>query len=174
MFKEKFIKLCADRGESPSSVCKKIGITAAAFSQWTDQTVPRVTTQIKAADYFGVNLDYFKEDSPETPIDSIVSAAVTAARSPEIPFTGINYNFTNSHRTKKRFGVRAKNNLESNLYAKPGIKSVHKYGTVLNSDKEKVALNRTQTLQREIINLVFAQKDEQKLESIKMMLQALK
>ena len=100
MFKEKFIKLCADRGESPSSVCKKIGITSAAFSQWTDQTVPRITTQIKAADYFGVDVDYFKDVSTP-PIDSVVSAAVTAARSPEIPFTGINYNFTNSHRTKR-------------------------------------------------------------------------
>lgn len=58
MFKKIFIKLCAERGESPSSVCKKIGISSAAFSQWTDETIPRKVTQQRAADYFGVTPEY--------------------------------------------------------------------------------------------------------------------
>jgi SOS-response transcriptional repressor LexA len=66
MFKKIFIKLCAERGESPSSVCKKIGISAAAFSQWDDNTIPRKVTQERAADYFGVSVDYLlgNEDAP--------------------------------------------------------------------------------------------------------------
>lgn len=66
MFKKNFISLCAERGESPSFVCKKIGISAAAFSQWDDNTVPRKVTQKKAADYFGVSVDYLlgKEEKP--------------------------------------------------------------------------------------------------------------
>jgi transcriptional regulator with XRE-family HTH domain len=58
MFKKIFIKLCSERGESPSAVCKKIGISSAAFSQWSDATVPRKVTQQRAADYFGVSVDY--------------------------------------------------------------------------------------------------------------------
>lgn len=58
MFKENFIRLCNERGEYPSVVCKKIGITPAAFSQWTDETIPRRTTLAKIADYFGVSVSY--------------------------------------------------------------------------------------------------------------------
>ncbi len=67
MFKKNFIKLCADRGESPSSVCKKIGISSAAFSQWTDDTIPRKVTQQRAADYFGVTVDSLLAEAPESP-----------------------------------------------------------------------------------------------------------
>ena len=58
MFKEKFIRLCANKGVAPSFVAKKVGISSAAFSQWTDETVPRKTTLLKIADYFGVSVDY--------------------------------------------------------------------------------------------------------------------
>lgn len=58
MFKENFIRLCNERGEYPSAVCKKVGITPAAFSQWTEDTVPRKTTLVKVADYFGVSVSY--------------------------------------------------------------------------------------------------------------------
>ena len=61
MFKKIFINLCAERGEAPSAVCKKIGISAAAFSQWDESTVPRKVTQIKIAEYFGVSVDYLLE-----------------------------------------------------------------------------------------------------------------
>lgn len=58
MFKENFIRLCNERGEFPSVVCKKIGITPAAFSKWTDESVPRRATLMKIADYFGVSVSY--------------------------------------------------------------------------------------------------------------------
>ena len=67
MFKKIFIRLCSDRNESPSSVCKKIGISPAAFSQWDDNTIPRKITQLRVAEYFGVSVDYLlgKEDLAE-------------------------------------------------------------------------------------------------------------
>lgn len=67
MFKEIFIKLCSERGESPSAVCKKIGISSAAFSQWTSDTIPRKITQIRAADYFGVSVDYLLGKTVDAP-----------------------------------------------------------------------------------------------------------
>ena len=57
MFKENFIRICADRGVAPSAVCKAIGLSNAAYSQWTDETIPRKTTLLKIADHFGVSVD---------------------------------------------------------------------------------------------------------------------
>lgn len=65
MFKTNFIKLCTLKGESPSYVCSQIGITAAAFSQWTDETKPRKVTQQRIADYFGITVDELFEPMNE-------------------------------------------------------------------------------------------------------------
>lgn len=58
MFKENFIRLCNQNGESPSSVCRKVGIAPATFSCWTDESVPRKATLMRIADYFGVSTSY--------------------------------------------------------------------------------------------------------------------
>lgn len=67
MFKEKFIRLCNERGEPPTVVCQKIGITSSAFSKWTDESVPRKATLMRIADYFGVSVSYLLgvEDDPD-------------------------------------------------------------------------------------------------------------
>ena len=72
MFKDNFIKLCADRNIAPTVVCKAIGLSNAAYSAWDNNSVPRRTTLKKLADYFGVSVDYLlgKEDTaPATPIE---------------------------------------------------------------------------------------------------------
>lgn len=58
MFKENFVRLCNQHGESPTVVCKKIGITSSAFSKWTDESIPRQATLMRIADYFGVSVSY--------------------------------------------------------------------------------------------------------------------
>lgn len=63
MFKKNFERYCTLKGESPSSVAQKIGISASAYSQWTDKTIPRKITQQKAADYFGITVDELMFDS---------------------------------------------------------------------------------------------------------------
>jgi transcriptional regulator with XRE-family HTH domain len=68
MFKKNFIRLCSSVGESPSSVCKKIGITSAAFSQWDDKTIPRKVTQQRIADYFGITVEELLADEPATSV----------------------------------------------------------------------------------------------------------
>ncbi len=74
MFKTNFIKLCSQKGESPSFVCSQIGISAAAFSQWTDDTIPRKVTQQRIADYFGITVgelmsEPIKEKAPPPIVD---------------------------------------------------------------------------------------------------------
>ena len=58
MFKEQFIKLCNERNIAPTAVLKKIGLSNATYSCWTDTSVPRKATLFKLADYFGVSVDY--------------------------------------------------------------------------------------------------------------------
>ena len=58
MFKNTFIELCNQKGVSPTSVCLSIGLSNAAYSNWTDKTIPRDATLQKIADYFGVTVDY--------------------------------------------------------------------------------------------------------------------
>ena len=62
MFKKNFIKLCAQKNVTATAVCNAVGITISAFSQWTDETVPRQTTLQKIADYFGVTPEYLLSD----------------------------------------------------------------------------------------------------------------
>lgn len=57
MFKENFIKICNDRGTPPTTVCQKIGLSAAAFSKWTDTSVPRKATLYKLADFLDVTVE---------------------------------------------------------------------------------------------------------------------
>jgi transcriptional regulator with XRE-family HTH domain len=69
MFKNIFIELCNKKGESPSSVCKKVNIAPATFSCWTPESVPRKATLMRIADYFGVSVDYLlgKTEQKEKP-----------------------------------------------------------------------------------------------------------
>ena len=66
MFKDIFIDLCNKNNVSPTSVCVAIGLSNAAFSAWTDETVPRKSTLLKIANYFGVTPDYLlgKDEKP--------------------------------------------------------------------------------------------------------------
>ncbi len=58
MFKKIFIELCEKKKEAPTAVCLKLGLSNAAYSQWTDKTIPRRSTLDKIADYFNVTVDY--------------------------------------------------------------------------------------------------------------------
>ncbi|MBE6598738.1 MAG: LexA family transcriptional regulator [Ruminococcaceae bacterium] len=74
MFKENFIKLCNARGVSPTTVCRIIGLSNAAFSKWEDDSVPRRATLMKFADYFGVSVDYLLNGNskPEEPTPTLI------------------------------------------------------------------------------------------------------
>lgn len=54
MFKKNFIDLCNKKKIAPTAACKELGLSAATFSCWTDQSVPRRATLQRMAEYFGV------------------------------------------------------------------------------------------------------------------------
>lgn len=78
MFKQNFIKICAERGVAPTSVLRQIGLSNAAFSCWTDESVPRQTTLKKIADYFGITVEELLR-SPEE------KGSAPAEPSPSLP-----------------------------------------------------------------------------------------
>ena len=80
MFKEKFIRLCNERGEPPTVVCQKVGVTSSAFSKWTDESVPRKATLARIADYFGVSVSFLLglTDEPSVVLSDQVIANLSA------------------------------------------------------------------------------------------------
>ena len=58
MFKERFTRLCNQKGVSPTAACAAIGLSNATYSCWTDKSIPRKATLMKIADYFGVSMSY--------------------------------------------------------------------------------------------------------------------
>lgn len=75
MFKKNFIEICNAKGVAPSAVCMAIGLSNSAYSNWTDESVPRKTTLIKLADYFGCTVeDLLAEERPARSRDEPANA----------------------------------------------------------------------------------------------------
>lgn len=89
MFKANFIRLCNKKGESPSSVCRSVGIAPATFSCWTDESVPRKATLMRIADYLGVSVDELLGNDAPAP----VSPAITLT--PEEQLVALRYRSVN-------------------------------------------------------------------------------
>lgn len=60
MFKKIFTKLCNERGEAPSAVCERVGLSNSAYSKWDETSVPRTATLYRIAEYFNVSVAYLK------------------------------------------------------------------------------------------------------------------
>lgn len=65
-FKKNFEEICLEKGVSPSKACRDNGFHASSYSAWTEDTVPRNSTLIKFARYFGVPVDYLLGNTEET------------------------------------------------------------------------------------------------------------
>lgn len=65
MFKQNFIRLCNKKGVAPTVVCQQVGLSNAAFSCWTDSSVPRQSTLLKISEYFGVSVEELLSDPKE-------------------------------------------------------------------------------------------------------------
>lgn len=62
MFWKKFISLCTERGESPTSVVKNLGLSSGTVSAWKKGAEPLISTKRKISEYFGVPVTYFMEE----------------------------------------------------------------------------------------------------------------
>ena len=64
MFKLNYEIFCAKKGVAPTAVLRAIGLSNAAYSTWTENSIPRKTTLLKLSEYFGVSIDELLSDNP--------------------------------------------------------------------------------------------------------------
>ena len=125
MFKKIFIKLCNDRGLSPSSVCELVGLSNSAYSKWDETSIPRKATLCRIAEFFNVTVEYLlgKEETPiptETtgftvdqsnvkmiPVYETVSAGLGAAAE-DTPSEYIPMCFGNAYEAENTICIRVK------------------------------------------------------------------
>lgn len=58
MFWSVFEKMCAQNGETPNGVAKKMGLSNATTTKWKNGSTPSGKTLQKLADYFHCSVDY--------------------------------------------------------------------------------------------------------------------
>ena len=70
MFYDKFLALCIKKNMSPSAAAIDAGFSNAAAAGWKKGAVPRGSAVKKLADYFGVPVEYFSEETEKSPTSS--------------------------------------------------------------------------------------------------------
>lgn len=65
-FYNNFVKLCKEKGLKPSRAGIEAGIPKQTVSNWKAGRKPSDTYITLLADYFGVPVSYFSEETPET------------------------------------------------------------------------------------------------------------
>ena len=61
---EKVKELCEEKGVTIYQMCKEIGMGQNVVSNWKERknTLPKLDTAVKMADFFGVPVDYFLKE----------------------------------------------------------------------------------------------------------------
>ena len=78
MFWDIFVKLCNSVGKLPTIVVKEIGIAHGSITEWKRGRIPRDSTLIKIANYFGVTVDYLLgKDTGSNPSPSPSAQGIT-------------------------------------------------------------------------------------------------
>lgn len=83
MFYDVFKQLCNDRGETPNSVCIKLGLSQAAAPYWKKSGKrPKRETLEDIAKYFGVSIDILLERDIQSVRESIISGNMAKENAP--------------------------------------------------------------------------------------------
>ena len=64
MFSDNYIRLCKEKGVGVTVASQEIGYSANSGKKWSEGSVPRKTTLLKIAEYFGVTVDELMEGQP--------------------------------------------------------------------------------------------------------------
>lgn len=62
MFYDKFVSLCAQKGDTPTQVAKNIGLSNAAATGWKNGKNPNDITLRRLADYFSVSVEELNDE----------------------------------------------------------------------------------------------------------------
>ena len=85
-FYENYVKLCNLAGKSPSAVAVELKLGKPSVTRWKHGAVPRDTTILKIAGYFGVSVEELTQDTKKAPTPTTESerSRQIAARISEI------------------------------------------------------------------------------------------
>lgn len=64
-FYENYVRLCTNKGITPSYAASKVGVDKSAAARWAKGSVPRYQTLCRIADYFGVTVGELVGATPE-------------------------------------------------------------------------------------------------------------
>ena len=67
MFWSKLKELCAERGTTPTGVCKEIGLATGSPPAWKRGAIPTPMVREKLARFFGVEPEYFVTETKNAP-----------------------------------------------------------------------------------------------------------
>jgi transcriptional regulator with XRE-family HTH domain len=71
MFFENYEKFCKNRGLSPSTVAKEIGVGKGGYTAWKKGSEPTNPTKKRVADYFGITVEELDAGIIEKPAPTI-------------------------------------------------------------------------------------------------------
>lgn len=71
MFYFNYVRLCNEKGLSPSAAAENMGFQRSVVTRWSKGSIPRTATLQKIADYFGVSLEELVNEK-EKPADQVV------------------------------------------------------------------------------------------------------
>ena len=71
MFWEKFIRLCQERGKTPTTVVLDLGLSKSSVTYWKQGKAPHPATLTKIAEYFSVGVGALLEEQGDTNTASI-------------------------------------------------------------------------------------------------------
>ena len=71
-FHDRVNALCAERGISITKLASELGFSSSTPNNWRDMAgLPRAKTVKAVADYFGVSIDYLKDDNVAMNVETI-------------------------------------------------------------------------------------------------------
>lgn len=83
MFYTNFVKLCNQKGVSPSAAAEEMGFQRSVVTRWSKGVAPRAATVAKVADYFEVAPEELlvdkKENAPGSDAESEIEKALAQA-----------------------------------------------------------------------------------------------
>lgn len=72
MFWDNFYRLCNEAGKSPNKVAADLGFSTAIATKWKKGTVPKWSTIVMIAEYFGVSPETLVSEQKEKPAETEV------------------------------------------------------------------------------------------------------
>lgn len=70
MFYDRFSKACKEKGTTPTSVVKAVGLSTGGMAHWKKGATPKIDTLRKLADYLKVDVnDLLDDDQKEKPVE---------------------------------------------------------------------------------------------------------